>query len=374
MVFFALGTVVFALLTIYSFALYPLIVKRLPSKPLAFTDAPPQPITLLFCCYNEAQSIHLKLENIAAIRRVFPALEVKVYLDGCTDQSEDIINASGLPIQVYKSPRNQGKNLGLNEMMRDVTTPLVAFTDANIIIEPEAFINVQKYFSDASVGCVSGHLTYINEAAGGVAYVSGKQWRAEAALKLAESATGSTPAVNGPLFFIRRALFETLPNDAPNDLYSALTTLIQGYRVISAEDIKLFEKTPEKSLDEVHRKIRIARRCMTCHLYLRSRLRSLSFIDQFKYISHKLLRWFTGVWLALTAFFAVGFLLTTMGALASWLLLGGSILWLAASFTGVSVIRSVNHIILAFLAASYGAITALCGKRQSVWHIPLSSR
>ncbi len=365
----------FLFLAVFSFVVYPFTLRFFKHVPLAMPDGKVRSVTLLFCCHNEAKTIGSKLDNIRALKDAFSQLEVKIYLDACTDGTADIIRASKLDISLYGSDQHAGKNNGLNLMMQDVTTDLAAFTDANVMIDENAFSNAQRYFGDPEVGCVCSHLTYVNDTANTTAQTGGLQWKFEEWLKKAESVSGSTPAVDGSLFIIRTGLFETLPATAPNDFYSSLKILVSGHRVISAPDVKSFEKAAEKTKDELKRKIRISRRAMTCHLLLRRDLARMGRLNRYKYASHKLVRWFTAYWLLLAAgFMACGIWQLLGGMVLLGLVLTSMLAWGLATWKGVKPVPMLNETLVAFGATAYGVTTALMGARQSVWIIPQSSR
>jgi cellulose synthase/poly-beta-1,6-N-acetylglucosamine synthase-like glycosyltransferase len=376
MLWLALGTA-FLLLALFPFFIYPFTLRFFPAKPIALGPNK-QAVTLLFCCHNEAKSIAAKLANLKDILKTSPETKVMIYLDACTDNTAERIQKSKLPIRLFIGKGHKGKNAGLNLMMKHVTTPLAAFTDANVTIDPKAFQNAQRYFADASIGCVCGHLTYTNThgAVRAAAKTGGLQWRFEEWLKGQETKTGSTPAVDGSLFLIRTPLFHPIPAETPNDFFSSLKILAAGHRVVSAPDVKAYEKAAEDTADETRRKIRISRRAMTCHLMLRKELATMPFADRYKYVSHKLIRWFAAWWLALAGFsFAWGLATLSGHHPLMWaFLIACPATWLVLTILNTRLTNMGNSIIMAFVSTAYGATTAILGARVSVWSIPASSR
>jgi cellulose synthase/poly-beta-1,6-N-acetylglucosamine synthase-like glycosyltransferase len=376
MVFFLISCLFF-LIAIYPFIVYPVIIKIFPTKPYFKNNyLADDKISLIFCCHNEEDIIQKKIDNLAQLYKIYPDLEVLVYLDACTDKTKDIILKSQLPIKLCSSEKRTGKNAGLNFLMQNVTSDIIAFNDANTLIEDRAFENVQSYFKDKQVGCVCSTLVYVNSRQNRTSSTSSFQWKMEEQLKASESRSGSTPVVDGALFFLRRSLFEAIPSDVPNDMFLSLKTLSKNRRVISAPDVISFESATSSLEQEIARKIRIATRAMTCHILLRNDIIKLNFLDKFKYISHKYIRWFTAYWLGAAFLFAIlGFLFTSGNILLTLqFMLIPIVLWYILLKFKFGIIEICHNILLSFVAVAYGVTKAMQGKRQSFWAIPTSSR
>lgn len=365
---------VFAGLTLHPFTTFPATLLTYKNRPLSPSTKQPQRIALLFCCHNEEKSLPAKIANLRKLLAADPKLSVHVYLDACTDASNRLL-ASIPQVHLYKGRNRKGKNHGLNTMMKRVDADIIAFNDANTIIDANAFKNVRRYFTDLNLGCVTAHLRYTNNNETTTANVGGLYWRFEEWLKRRESAVGSTVAVDGSLFFIRRELFTTLPADVPNDFYTSIDILSRGYRVISARDVCCTEKSATSSTEEFRRKVRITTRAMTAHLILRHRLKRLPISIRYIYASHKLLRWFTAYWIAL-CIVSLALAAHSYGLLAPFteFLSVTAAITVLAHFFRLKPAGQLIDILLAFTATAYGASRALLGSRISTWTLPLSSR
>lgn len=365
----------FAFLALHPFTTYPLSLLALPKEPLNCEPGKTPRIALLFCCHNEEKTIRAKLKNLKALLARYPNLTVHVYLDACTDKTASILEKAGKGIRVLQGRERRGKNFGLNTLMKSVHADIVAFNDANVIIDPAAFDLVTRYFTDKTVGCVCAKLLYMNDNDSSTAKTGGLYWRFEEWLKAAESARDSTVAVDGSLFFIRRALWRELPAEVPNDFFSSMDILTDGHRVVSAQDVLCYEKSATSRADEFRRKVRITTRAMTTHLMLRRRLRRMSIKPQYFYLSHKLIRWFTFYWLMATGIGALLWLATHgFAALAAGLAVAtATFCWLGLK-QAHGLAAQVVDALFAFAATAWGATRALAGRRVSTWTIPGSSR
>src|SRR3546814_4106513 len=95
--------------------------------------------------------------------------------------------------------------------------------------------------------------------------------------------------------------------------------------------------------DEFRRKVRIACQAFNCHRLLRPRLRKLPPLDRFKYVSHKVLRWFGIYFLAAGILAAGGWLLWHgLGLVAVAGAVAAAALY-AAGRAGVPRARSEEH-------------------------------
>src|SRR3546814_3747931 len=92
-------------------------------------------------------------------------------------------------------------------------------------------------------------------------------------------------------------------------MFVSLSILCDGYRVVRDSAVVAYERATTDSGDEFRRKVRIACQAFNCHRLLRPRLRKLPPLDRFKYVSHKVLRWFGIYFLAAGILAAGGWLL-----------------------------------------------------------------
>lgn len=365
----------FAFLSLHPFTTYPLSLIAFPPLKTPYRNGKAPRIALLFCCHNEEKTIRAKLKNLKALIAHYPALTVHIYLDACTDGTAAILANVGSNIRVVQGKQRRGKNFGLNTLMKSVKADLVAFNDANVIIDTQAFTHAGRYFTDGTVGCVCATLRYLNDDVSSTAKTGGLYWRFEEWLKSAETSRGSTVAVDGSLFLIRRTLWQPLPLEVPNDFFTSMDILTRGHRVISAMDVNCYENSATSRTDEFRRKVRITTRAMTTHLLLRRRIRRMSIKLQYFYLSHKLIRWFTFYWLMGTAITASAWMCEQGLAYAT-----GTLGICGLAITGLGIVRQQGaaaqavDALAAFAATAWGATRALIGRRVTTWAIPGSSR
>jgi cellulose synthase/poly-beta-1,6-N-acetylglucosamine synthase-like glycosyltransferase len=324
---FALGAL-FLALAAHSFVTYPLSLRLLrrfrpaPIRP-AEPNRPRPTFSICVCAHNEAGVIRDKVANLLALRERTPGgLEILIYDDASVDGTGEILRGYGDRLTVVSAPERTGKTVGMNRLVAMSRGEIVVFSDANVTVAADALEKLAPYFADPEVGCVCGHLRYLNRDQSVTAENGADYWRLEEFIKQLESDTGSVIGADGSLFAVRRSLRRPVPEDLIDDMYVSLAVLLDGHRVVRAPDVLAFENSAAGARDEFRRKARIACQAFNMHRRLWPRLRRLDALHLYKYLSHKLLRWLTIYNLALAgAFFFVGLALLTswpvaLGALA----------------------------------------------------------
>jgi cellulose synthase/poly-beta-1,6-N-acetylglucosamine synthase-like glycosyltransferase len=213
------------------------------------------------------------------------------------------------------------------------------------------------------------HLVYVNPGETATSRNGALYWRLEEFTKRLESETGSVVGADGSLFAIRRALHQPVPETIIDDMYVSLTILCAGYRVVSAGDVLSFERAATSARDEFHRKIRIACQAFNVHRLLWPRLRKLPPLTLYKYVSHRLIRWFSIYFVAVAAVASFGALVLltdwTRAGLLTLAVLGGIAV---AHLLGVGRVRQACDILLAMLGVGVGIIRSFRGDRFTVWN------
>lgn len=375
-------TVAFVVLTLHSFVIYPVslwIVSAVRRQPVGFTYSERARIAILFCAYNEELVIKEKLQNCLALQDAEPSTSIFVYTDGCVDRTVEIVRSFGSRINLFEGQERRGKSFGMNrlvEMAREQDADILFFTDANVILRDDVLQVMQAEFAVPSVGCVTGHLEYINGRESATARVGSRYWALDETIKRLETATGSCVGADGSIFAIRAELFHKVPDNIIDDFFTSMSVLCDGWRCIYSARVVAYERSATRSAEEFRRKVRIACRAFNCHRLLWPRLSRLPSWDLYKYISHKLLRWMTVFWLAgavlsgAMGIATAGLSLMTLTLVA---LLTAGIAALVAWSPGPPWIY-VRESVLAFAATGLGLIKSIQGERFQTWSHAASTR
>jgi len=361
----------FFLLAQHPFVTYPLslrVLRRWRRQPILPAGETAENIALLVCAYNEEAIIAEKAENMLALKRVFPQLEMFIYVDGAIDRTAEILERYKKRIHVLATPRRRGKTYGMNQLVSLTKASILIFTDANVMFDVESFRHLIPYFADGLVGCVCGHLQYTNTKETVTAANGSLYWRLEERIKQLESDTGSVMGADGSVFAIRRELHRPPPASIVDDMFVSLNILCDGYRIVRAPDVLAYEASVTSPHEEFARKARIACMAYNAHRLLWPRLRRLSALNLYKYISHKWLRWLTIYWLALSAmFFEGGMIYSDMGTEGAAIMVLGSIALATGKILRIPPAPQLADILMAFLGAGLGVFRSIRGERLPIW-------
>ena len=361
--------VVFSSLFLHPYVTYPVSLKAFRKRPVRVgVGAGGLNATLLFACYNEASTLPTKLRNLRDIRAASPLIKFGCYVDLSTDDTLQILQGAGDLVKVTAARERTGKALGMRLLVAGCDTDIVIFTDANVTIEPGSIASVLRYFNDPEVGVVCGTLTYTNGDESDTAATNSLYWKLEETIKRLESASGSTVGADGSIFAMRRSIYPEVPPHLMDDFISSMSALLAGYRVVSSQEVRAFERTAAASQDEFRRKRRIACRAYSSHRYIASRLSCMDLLHRYKYVSHRLIRWYgayTGSAAALFIFIAgasvIGFAPTAMGAAALF-----ATCWIGGRL-GLPILGPGLEVLRAIYATGLGVMDAWRGVSYQTW-------
>lgn len=332
-------------------------------------------ISLIIVAYNEEKVIAHKIENSLKLDYQREKLEIILVSDGSNDRTNEIVEGfASQEVRLIVLNSNQGKSTAQNQAVVEASGEIILFTDANVMLRPDAAGQIVSNFRDGKIGCVVGRVTYLNEADTSVSQSEGFYWRYELFLRRMESKLGNFAMGSGPIMAIRRSLFKPLDPDVGEDFVLPMQTAINGYRVIYepeavSEEI-LFQNTPARMLRS---KVRVISKD------LRGLFLCRAILNPFRYrlyawglISHKLLRWLVPYFLVIL----FGFNLLLLGHAFYRLTLGLQIVFYVLAFAGY--LRQTNtkpppilgipfSFCLVNLAALVGVARFLAGKKAGRW-------
>jgi cellulose synthase/poly-beta-1,6-N-acetylglucosamine synthase-like glycosyltransferase len=361
-------------IALHPFITYPLslvVLKRWRSRPLppaaAGSDEPLE-IALLMCAYNEERVIAAKAENLRALQQEYPGLQVFIYVDCASDRTAELLAPYQDHFRVHVASERKGKTHGMNLLMSQVQSPIVVFTDANVMIDREVPRRLQRYFADPEIGCVCGHLTYTNAGDSVTAASGSLYWRLDEWIKRLETETGSAVGADGSLFAIRKSLHRAPPDDLIDDFYVSMMIWSAGRRIVQAQDVTVFEESIPSQREEFARKVRIACQAFNAHLALWPSIRRMDAFSIYKYLSHKWLRWLVIYFLiAGGVSIELGLALAGHAAFAA-ALGGGALLFALIGCLGWSrQITQLWDILTAFAGTGLGVFKSFRGHRYQTW-------
>jgi len=249
-------------LVAYVYAGYPLLLwvwSRLRPRPVRPADGVWEPrVSLILAAHNERHTLARKIENCLTLDYPAEKLQVVVSLDGSTDGSAAVAEASrhlhaGLTV-VEGSHR--GKAAAINRGVAAATGEVLVFCDARQRVDPAALRALLADLSDPEVGAVTGELLLLDDSESEASDGVGLYWRYEKALRAMESTVHSTLGVTGALYALRRELFVPLAEQTIlDDMMIPLRAVLAGRRTVFEPRARAYDGVcpPEQ---EFRRKLR----------------------------------------------------------------------------------------------------------------------
>ena len=205
-----------ALLT-HTYVLYPLIAAAIDSRRKLDEEGEPVPVSVLVPAHNEESVIEAKVNNFLSLNYPPELIELVIADDGSTDGTSDVIAGllGKLPpsrVRCLNRSERMGKAATMNRLVESANHRFLLFTDANVMLEPDAVHHLVRRLQDPEIGAVTGEVRLIGSDRGIRAGESTYYWL-ERRIQNAESRIGSVMGVDGGMYLLRRSLFQKLAPD-----------------------------------------------------------------------------------------------------------------------------------------------------------------
>ncbi|MGH2971492.1 MAG: glycosyltransferase family 2 protein [Gaiellaceae bacterium] len=269
---------------------YPLAavaLGRARSRPVSKGDILPT-VTLIVAAHNEEDVIERRVENLRKLEYPSDRLEIVVTSDASTDGTERLAALAGA--RIVRNPRG-GKVAAQDRAVRESTSDVVAFTDANSTWAPDALRKLVRVFADSEVAYVCGRL---NVQTDDERNKEGLYWRYELGVREAESRIDSVTGGNGSIYAVRRSDYVEVDPRFGHDLSLPYLMVQRGRRAVYEPGAHAYEKATPTTEDEYRRKVRMFEHCWAIVLEgkMLRRLRPLYFLE---IVSHRHLRYASGL-------------------------------------------------------------------------------
>jgi len=282
----------------YIYLGYPILVwlvsKIRRGRPVLKKGFEPE-LTLIISAYNEAASIHQKIENSLSLDYPSEKLEILVVSDASSDGTDDIVlGYASRGVRLLRMEKRSGKTLGLNHAVSIAKGEVIVFSDANAFYDRDALRYLAAPFSDPEVGYVTGASHYIQKKDSFVGWSEALYWTYDLRIKELESEVSSMVGADGAMYAIRRVLYTPLKPQDINDFLNPLQIVAKGYRGIFEPAAVCHESTVSRFGEEYRRKVRIVSRSLRGLMQISGLLNPCRFgFYSIQLLSHKLLRWMT---------------------------------------------------------------------------------
>ena len=364
------------ILCIYSYFLYPLILKLIPVRKkiegILLEDVTQPRLSLIITAHNEEARIQEKLENTLKIDYPSQLLEVIVASDCSSDNTDNIVESyADKDIRLVRADERKGKEYAQLCAIKASSGDILVFSDVATKIPADAFRLLANYFSDNRIGAVSSEDQFISndgKVVGEGAYVKYEMW-----LRRQESARAGLVGLSGSFFAARREVCKEWDIYCPSDFNTGLNCAKTGLVAITCPDVVGIYKDVKDPGLEYRRKMRTVIRGITAIVRHPEVLNPFSMgLFAFQVWSHKIMRW--GVPWFMLAFAIITLIQLGQGSIYTAALiaqLGFYALaiagWLSLQARENVAVRIIFFFVQTNLALAQATVMFLTGKRMTVW-------
>lgn len=296
-----------SILFIYNYFIYPLFIIALSKimtnhhhNRIKENDNLPS-ISFIIAAYNEEIVIKDKIINTLSLDYPPDKTQIIIVSDGSSDSTPNIVETfSKNGVISLHEPERNGKSAALNRGVEISTGEIIVFSDANNDFSKNSIKQLVKHFSDPNIGAVTGAKHIYDNDERQSAAGDGLYWKYESKIKEAESMIGSITGAEGEIFAVRKIMYKPINSSVINDDAAITFDIIRsGYRVIYEKEAKAYEEASKDLIDDFNVKVRMtAGGFQTLSLQKEYLFPPMSWFS-FTFISHKILRWLTPVFLVI---------------------------------------------------------------------------
>ena len=255
-------------------------------------------LSVIIPFHNEERWVGSKLDNTLSWNYPSDRLQIIAVSDGSTDDTAAILRRYEGRVTVVAYPDREGKPTALNRGSIHATGDILMFSDANVLVQPDAARIMLRHYADPQIGGVSGNVRLqpdgSDEPLGEGLYMKYERWLYER-----ESRANTMVGADGALFSIRRECYTPLSADAiADDFDIALGVLERGQRIRYEREARALEIVMPDVKAEFRRKVRMIAggyQALWRHRTLLHPLRRPAVALQL--VSHKVLRWLAPLFL-----------------------------------------------------------------------------
>ena len=226
--------------------------RRVASDPAGVTPL----VSVLLPVSGGAAALARKIESLLAQDHPACRMEILIYCDGCSDDSEAVARAAAAGpqaagrIRVFSEPDRRGKPAAINRLAGDARGDLLLLTDVRQPLSVNAARALAATLADPSVGCATGRLVLEGRAG------SGAYWRYESWIRTQESRFRGVVGMTGAIAMMRRADFLPLPEALIlDDVWIPMRLALAGKRVVLVSEAEAYDAAFDDER-EFRRKVR----------------------------------------------------------------------------------------------------------------------
>jgi len=343
------------------------------SRRRRLSDSVPK-VAILVSAYNEEEVIVDRIANLKDLNYPADCMEVLIGLDAPTDATATLLHqVESANVRVFHFPIRRGKLAVLRDLAQQTSSQILVFTDANTMFDRDCVRNLVRHFSDPKVGVVSGEEVRI--ATPGVhRSAEATSSRYETALRLLESRLNCSLGAYGAVYAIRHSLFEPDKFSFVEDFKIPTQIRFNGYRVVYDPEAIATEEIAPRLADQFERRIRLSTGSYETLFRNPQFLNPLKGLPAFAYLSHRVLRWLTPLFLLLALICNLWIASRPLYGI----LLAAQIVFYAIAAMGYlrdkkspspGLLSMPCHFVAANLASGFGFWRYISGRQSAAWKV-----
>ena len=370
-------------LIVHTYVLFPKLLSWLSKnriqKKIVFTATEDLPhVDVLLAVYNEASVIEKKIQS--TFDTEYPLDKIHFYIgsDNSIDATNQIVEKyltlyPNLSLRVFEG--RTGKASIINQLIEQSKSEILLLTDANVFFYPNTIFELVKHYKNTSIAVVGGNLVNNEHSAIGIAAQENAYLKRENTIKYQEGLLwGAMIGAFGGCFSIRREDYNPVPkNYIVDDFYITMSVFRNHKKAINELDAVYYEDITDKIEEEFRRKTRISAGNFQNLATFKDLLWPINTGLAFCFISHKILRWLTPIFI-ITALL-VNCILLAVHEVYLVTLVGQLILitvpvkdWLLKKIgIHLKLFRFISHFYVMNLALLVGFVNYSLGVKSNIW-------
>ncbi len=259
-------------LVLHTLLLFPVIIKvlawiktslaRTPVRRNSIHDDDLPSISILIAAYNEEKNIRNRVLDIE--KQDYPKSKLRVFIgsDGSTDSTLSLLNDLCKErdwLEAVEFKENMGKSFTINSLVELAETELLVFSDADVEFGNGALREIVAPFIDSEVGAVAGRrMVASNTDSSANSQEESSYLSFDNQIRKAEGAFGCVIGAHGCFFAMRKSLFQALDPEKgyTDDFYYSMLPLEAGFKVVHADNAKVFVPASKSYQEDFQRKVR----------------------------------------------------------------------------------------------------------------------
>jgi cellulose synthase/poly-beta-1,6-N-acetylglucosamine synthase-like glycosyltransferase len=370
-------------LVFHTYVLYPVILQILAAfkkeNEIIFMEDDEAPsVSIIMSAYNEEKVIGQKLESILDTDYQKHKIEILIGSDNSTDKTNGILKeyaSKNINIKPIYFDIRQGKANIINQLSEKATGEILILTDANVYFTTSTIRNLVKHFKNKGIDIVGGNILNTNIKKDGISFQEKTYLVNENKIKYHEGIIwGSMMGAFGGCYAIRKSKYAPVPkNYFMDDFYITMHVLASGGKAINELNAICYEDVSNIIYEEFRRKIRISiGNFQNLHSF-KNLLWPPYKGTGFSFLSHKVLRWFTPMFIIIALVSSI-FLSET--SVLYRVLLSCQILLFCCPVADITlrklnihfkILRFITHFYLMNLTLLTGLFLFLKGPVSNVW-------